>query len=335
MQLLSNHCPDCHSEQIKVHCRYQTRHHGERRIYRCQDCDAYFSDTVCTAIAGLRTPLSRVIQILKARTDGMGLNATARTFSVSKKSVLDWEWRLSDLKPTLLLYSLLHQFLHQVIEGDELYTKVHKNTAASESQGWTVVLMERGSRFLWELHCGRKDQQLFETALRLLVEVIEKTGDLTLLSDGERRYGNILFSICYQLLHSGRPGRPRKTLPKNVRVRLKNKGQKKRRGRPRPKYQAPVPEHPETPSQMTEATIHANHVEAFNASLRRRNSAFRRKTNTYAKTQADLQRTLNREWLIHNFVRPHFTTGLVPAVALGILESGLSWEQLFSIRYAC
>ena len=63
--------------------------------------------------------LSRIITILTARTEGLGLNAAARTFQVSKKSILDWEQRLSNLKPTLILYSLLHQFIYQTIEGDE------------------------------------------------------------------------------------------------------------------------------------------------------------------------------------------------------------------------
>ncbi|MGB5915497.1 MAG: hypothetical protein WBG63_11575 [Phormidesmis sp.] len=78
----------------------------------------------------------------------MGLNATARTFKVSKKSVIDWEYRLGELKPTLMLYALLHEFVHQEIEEDELYTKVDKNVLPSASEGWTIVLMERGSRFL-------------------------------------------------------------------------------------------------------------------------------------------------------------------------------------------
>lgn len=119
-----------------------------------------------------------------------------------------------------------------------------------------------------------------------------------------------------------------------VRVRWKNKGAKKRRGRKRPKYQAPVPEHPQTDSRVENTQIHAYHVEAFNASLRRRNSAFRRKTNMYAKTRDHLQRTLDLQWLVHNFVRVHFTTKVIPAVKLGILEVGLSWMELFSIRYA-
>lgn len=84
---------------------------------------------------------------------------------------------------------------------------------------------------------------------------------------------------------------------------------------------------------MADSTTHANHLEALNASMRRHNSAFRRKSNTDAKSQTHLQRTLDVYWLIHNFVRVHFTTQLVPAVKLGILETGLSWHQLFSIPY--
>jgi hypothetical protein len=264
----------------------------------------------------------------------MSLNATARTHNVSKKSVIDWERRLGGLKPTLMLYSLLHQFIHQEIEGDELYTKVDKNKPPLDSQGWTIVLMERGSRFLWELHCGCKDQQLFNQALECLAQVIEQTGSLSLFTDGERRYGNVLFEICHEVIRNGKAGRPLKRLPKGVRVRLKNKGSKKRAGRPRQKYQAPVPEHPQTEHEIAPQETHANHLEAFNASIRRRNAAFRRKTNTYAKSKENLQRTLDVFWLIHNFVRVHFTTKVVPAVKLGILEVGLSWSLLLTIRYA-
>lgn len=332
MELSCNSCPCCGTKAVYSHSRYTTKNHGPRTIFHCRACDVYYSETFATPLAGLNTPLSRIITILTARTEGLGLNAAARTFQVSKKSILDWEQRLSDLKPTLILYSLLHQFIHQTIEGDELYTKVHENRPPALSDGWTIVLMERSSRFLWELSCGRKDQQLFETALKQLVQVIQQTDNLSLLTDGERRYGKLLFEICHEVIRTGKPGRPSKRLRKGVRVRLKNKGSKTRRGRP--KYQAPLLEHAETVHEIENKEIHANHVEAFNAALRRRNSAFRRKTNTYAKSCSGLQRTLNLYWLIHNFVRAHFTTKVVPAVQLGILEVGLSWSQLFGIRYA-
>ena len=106
-----------------------------------------------------------------------------------------------------MLYALLHQLIFQEIEGDKLYTKVEKNKPSSESQEWTIVLMERVSRFLWELHCGRKkDQQLFKKALNCLVQVIEQTGSLSLFTDKERRYGKLLFEICSQVIRNGKLG---------------------------------------------------------------------------------------------------------------------------------
>jgi hypothetical protein len=81
--------------------------------------------------------------------------------------------------------------------------------------------MDRATRFLWDMHCGRKDRKMFQKAMRLLCQVIEQTGDLTLLTDGEKRYGSLLFELCSQALRTGKRGRPKKTLPKGVKVRLK------------------------------------------------------------------------------------------------------------------
>jgi transposase-like protein len=135
MDLYSHPCPCCNSSKaIHPHTRYTTQSQGTRTIYHCRECDIYYNETFLTPIAGLTTPLSRIIQVLKARSEGIGWNATARTFRVSKKSVIDWERRLGDLKPTLMLYALLHEFIHQEIEGDELYTKVDKNVPPSGTE---------------------------------------------------------------------------------------------------------------------------------------------------------------------------------------------------------
>jgi hypothetical protein len=263
----------------------------------------------------------------------MGVNAVTRVFFVGKNSIYRWQERLSSLQEILLLYSLCHHFIELAVEGDELYTKIGKNVPPSESEGWTIILMDRASRFIWALECGKKDERLFKRAMRILLKVIRKTNDLTLLTDGERRYGNILFEICHELLKTGKRGRPRKTLKKGVKVRVKNKGsQKKKPGRKRKKYQAPQPEHPDTAQELDDADIHANHVEAFNAALRRMCAAFRRKTNTYAKKSERLQERLNVIWIVHNFVRTHYSTKQVPAVTLGIVEEGMSLEDILRLR---
>ena len=41
---------------------------------------------------------------------------------------------------------------------------------------------------------------------------------------------------------------------------------------------------------------------------------------------------LDLHWIVHNFIRPHFTAKKVLAVALGIIEKGLTWNELFAIQ---
>ena len=77
-----------------------------------------------------------------------------------------------------------HTFIQSVVEGDEFYTKMNKNNPPEESPGWTIVLMDRASRFIWELSCGKKDRALFNIAIKRLADLIEQTEDLTLVTDG-------------------------------------------------------------------------------------------------------------------------------------------------------
>jgi hypothetical protein len=52
----------------------------------------------------------------------------------------------------------------------------------------------------------------------------------------------------------------------------------------------------------------------------------------YAKHTGRLQERLDVYWIVHNFVRVHFTTRQVPAVALGVLEYGFSLNEIFLIQ---
>src|SRR5258705_14014453 len=114
--------------------------------------------------------------------------------------------------------------------------------------------------------------------------------------------------------------------------RMKNKGsQVHKKSRKRPKYQSPWREYPETARTIAETDIHANHAEAFWSALRRKCATFRRKTNTYAKATTGLQRLLRVYWVVHNFLRVHFTIREVPAVALGILERRVSGPGIFQL----
>ena len=116
-------------------------------------------------------------------------------------------------------------------------------------------------------------------------------------------------------------------------AKIGDKGsQRHKRGPKRPKYQTPYPEHPDTAQPVATTDMHANHLEAFHTSLRRRCAAYRRRTNMYAKKTGRLQERLDVYWIVHNFVRVHFTTRQVPAVALGILDHGFALHEVFLIQ---
>lgn len=328
-------CPACNSSNTTVHGHYRTVDNGTRNLHACAVCGEIFSETAGTPMQGIKTPISKVAAALRLRGEGMGLRATARILGTHKNTIAEWERRFGGMKPTLMLYGLCHTFIRLTFEGDEVYTVVGQRVDPSDSVGWTTIILERSSRFLVDQQCGRKDATLFNKVMGSVAEYVKHAQDTTFLSDGERRYGNTLFELCAQTVRTGKRGRPRKTLPKGCRVRVKNKGgQQHRRGPKRPKYQAPQPEHPDTWQDFPNSAIHANHLEGHNAALRRRNSAFRRRTNTYAKNTAALQRTLDMQLLQHNFVRPQWTTGEVPAVRLGIMATPLRLENILMMQKA-
>lgn len=331
----TNNCPECKSLHLKSHKMYMTRHNGSRELHECIDCGHIFSETQGTPMQDIKSPISKVASVIKVRSEGLGVRATGRCFDIHKNTVVKWEEKFSSQKAPLMLYAACHEFISLTFEGDELYTLVGERVQPSDSHGWTAVIMERASRFIIDQRCGKKNEVMFRSVMSTVADYVKQSEDVTFLSDGERRYGNLLFELCAEQFRDGSRGRPPKTLPKGVKVRVKNKGaQNTAPENRRPKYEAPWREHPDTEQTLDDTDIHANHVEAQNAALRRRNSAFRRRTNTYAKCEKGLQRTLDVHQIIHNFVRPHWTTGKVPAVALGITKGALCLEDVLTNRFA-
>jgi transposase-like protein len=116
------HCPDCLSEHVEEYSHYETKSNGNRKLYQCTACQKIFSETKSSVIEGLKKPISFIIHVLKAGSEGLGFNATCRTFDISKNTLLNWERRFAPLKVPLIIYALLHTFLTQLIEGTRLPT---------------------------------------------------------------------------------------------------------------------------------------------------------------------------------------------------------------------
>lgn len=92
-------------------------------------------------------------------------------------------------------------------------------------------------------------------------------------------------------------------------------------------------EHPFT-AMSPESEVHANHNEAQNSALRRRASAYRRRQNLYAKRVAALQRVLDVQRLVQNWVRPHhgLSKNVTPAMAMGYSDRPVTMREMLTQR---
>ncbi len=98
MTLTQRRCPYCHGKSLEVQRTYTIQCGAPRTLYHCAPCARSFSETCHTAIAQLKTPIAFVVQVLAALTEGVGINAATRLYSVSKNSIYRWQERLSGVK---------------------------------------------------------------------------------------------------------------------------------------------------------------------------------------------------------------------------------------------
>lgn len=199
------------------------------------------------------------------------------------------------------------------------------------SEGWTIHFIERESRYWVAAQAGKKQTSLFKQGTQTAWDWAKQAQFIRWFTDGERRYGKALWKLASVYLKQGEAHQDyyrRKVWREGLEVAMKIKGSQ---GRRRVKWV--YVEHPFTAiSPVSE--VHANHNEAQNSALRRRCSAYRRRQNLYAKRVEALQRVLDVQRLVHNWVRPHWglAKGTTPAMAIGFCNRTVSIHELLTQR---
>jgi hypothetical protein len=194
-----------------------------------------------------------------------------------------------------------------------------------------VHFIERQSRYWIGAQAGIKDEQLFATSVEAAWEWAKACQGIRWFSDGERRYGQQLWKLAsvYLLSREYHPDYGhRKVWREGLEVAMKIKGSQGSR-----RVEWVKVEHPFT-ALSPKHEVHANHNEAQNAALRRRCSAYRRRANLYAKKLSGLQRVLDLQRLVHNWVRPHWglAKGVTPAMKMGFCSRPFTMLELLTSK---
>lgn len=205
----------------------------------------------------------------------------------------------------------------------------------AESVGWTIHFIERETRYWIDAQAGQKRHRLFEQGTRNAWEWAAPATFIRWFTDGERRYGTALWKLASVWIRAGEAhpdyGR-RKVWRQGLEVAMKIKGSQ---GHKRVLWVKT--EHPFTAISPA-CEVHANHNEAQNTALRRRASAYRRRQNLYSKRVEGLQRVLDVQRLVHNWVRSHWglEKNTTPAMAMGYCKRPLSLHELLTYQgFSC
>ena len=112
----------CASERIVKNGTKTLKTAQVLQCYRCKECGRCFNERSGTPMARLRTPVETISMAIKARSEGLGIRATARVIGKAPSSIITWEQHVSaqlkDWSPPAPTNSEL------TLEGDELYTRV-------------------------------------------------------------------------------------------------------------------------------------------------------------------------------------------------------------------
>ena len=328
-------CPFCHCEEpvIKKGIRH-LKNGDDVQKYWCTACERHFNSRTGTVHYRLHMPEAHAVSILKSRREGVGVRAAGRLVGHSHCAVMSLEKRVA--QAGMLLTLSFAALFPAVFECDEVYTRVHHNRPAHESPGWLATAVERNSRFWLPFATGPRNDTLFQDfALNALPPMLD-CPEAAIVSDGETRYalGAAAWSNSREWIgppHDGlgRAEGTRKVWREGLQVAHKVKGSQgsARRGR----IERPGHPHPNT-VLLPDQEIHANHQESQNSALRRRCSAFRRRTNMYAKDQAGLNRALMVQQLIHNWAAPHWGHDGKQTPAMFLKQTERAWTAYDILR---
>lgn len=184
-------CPHCQSQKV-IKRGFDSLQDGTPvQRYQCQACQKRFNERTGTPMARLRTSSSVVSYALNARTEGMGVRATGRTFSKSHATILRWEKRLADQADNWSPPA--PEGAEVTLEGDEVYTRVDENLPPPVShQAGLSTSLNAIVATLVDAQAGIKDEQLFAQGVQAAWEWVKACDGIRWFTDGERRYAQEL-----------------------------------------------------------------------------------------------------------------------------------------------
>jgi transposase-like protein len=309
-------CPFCGSEKMKAH---QRNGHAYSTMYRCLDCNGFFSERRFTGYSGLKLRPEKITQIVNCLVEGISIRATARLVNVEKKTVIRVMLHAAELCQRVMDAKLRNLRL-RYLQADELWcftgkkeqncTFEEKNNGHHVGDTWVFLVTDAETKLV-PTFVVSPDRGL-AAAQRLMTDLESRLANRPqITTDGLRSY---IWGVEW-------------AFGADVDYGMLIKSYAERDGRleltgARPKVIAGRPDH---------WHISTSYAERNNLNCRTFLRRLTRLTNAFSKKVENLTAALWLYFAHYNFVRVHGSLRVTPAMAAGVSNHVWTIEELFNV----
>jgi IS1 family transposase len=321
--------PDCTYYGItdsSTHALVGDGHHGKGapiRNFRCQACGSKVTERWGTPLYRLRTPASRVGEVLSALAEGLDVAAAVRVFGHGEGTITTWRNR-AGVHADRLHQRLVRQLHLPHIQVDEICTRLRQRTQVL----WLWLACDPLTKLVPVLHLGPRTQQSAHSVLHALRDILADGCVPVFSSDGLRMYFYAVTAHFGQWVRTGRQ-RHWQVAPSLLygQVQKHYRRRRLRHVTRRLLCGTWTSFHATLQRLGLSGTVNTAFVERLNLTVRQGVPALARRTWATAQTGTSL--SLHLEWWrgYYHFVRPHRSLRVV-------LPAGQKWRgQRWRCRY--
>ena len=323
-------CPTCQEEasgRIGVHSKKERR-------YKCHECGRTFAETVGTPLYGLKTAAWLVIAILRLLATGTTVQSIVFAFGFDERTIKAWQVKAGTHAKKVQEEMVCNgQVKLGQVQGDELYVKTQYGAV------WMATAMSVFSRlFIWGEVSVERKTPLIDRVVAKVHAAARRGLPILWVTDGFSAWASCVKKWFRTPLYTGKPGRPKLVLWKNLHfAQVVKRRQAKRIVSVERRLLFGELTAAQDIVQQTQTFLglfNTAYIERLNASMRTWIPALTRRSRTPSRYRLHLETAMFWTMVTYNFCRVHSSLNTAPAVAAGLSESVWSTRDLlFYYRY--
>src|SRR5713101_5196657 len=184
------------------------------RQFQCVSCLGYFHQLHGTPLHGKHVSIDKLVWVVGALAEGLGIRAVARVFEVDPNTVLQWLVEVADHATAFSRY-FLHDLRVTQVQLDELFallsavqtgevSEAEAITRLSRSPHWVWAAIDPVTKLLLTIDVGDRTLTMAQSVVHQIIQVLAPDCVPLFLTDGFKEYTTALLTHFGQWVQPAR-----------------------------------------------------------------------------------------------------------------------------------